>query len=183
MRNRTYLDDLGHAIREFARGEGLEEGGVDEDVLGLPERADEVLSVRRVDRGLAPHARVDHCEESRRDLHETHAAHAAVPECAELEESEKRNGKKTHNVAATKPARSPMTPPPSARITVSRVHLFRRRKSSIAALPSRLFEVSPGGIVCVRKRNCLPRRVNSSLNSFWKASRCRRAMFVSVMRT
>jgi len=30
-----HLDDLCHAIREFARGEGLEERGVDEDVLRL----------------------------------------------------------------------------------------------------------------------------------------------------
>src|SRR6266581_7429206 len=58
----THLDDLCNAIREFARGEGLEERGVDEDVLGLPERADEVLAVRRVDRGLSAHARVDHRE-------------------------------------------------------------------------------------------------------------------------
>jgi len=34
-----HLDDLYHAIREFARGKGLEERGVDKDVLGLPERA------------------------------------------------------------------------------------------------------------------------------------------------
>ena len=35
----THLDDLYHAIREFARRKGLEERGIDEDVLGLPERA------------------------------------------------------------------------------------------------------------------------------------------------
>src|SRR6266581_7115587 len=73
----THLDNLCHAIREFAHGEGLEECSVDEDVLGLPERADEVLAVQRVDRGLSAHARVDHHEQSRQDLHEMHATHAA----------------------------------------------------------------------------------------------------------
>jgi hypothetical protein len=77
-KKQRYLDDFGHAIREFARGERLEECGVDEDVFRLPERADEILTMRRVDRGLAAHARVNHGEESRRDLHETHAAHAVV---------------------------------------------------------------------------------------------------------
>jgi len=73
----THLDDLCHAIREFACGEGLEECGVDEDVLGLPERADEVLAMWRVDRGLSAHTRVDHHEQSRWDLHEMYATHAA----------------------------------------------------------------------------------------------------------
>jgi len=72
-----HLDDLCHAIREFAHGEGLEEHSVDEDVLGLPERADEVLAVQRVDRGLSAHTQVDHREQSCRDLHEMHAVHAA----------------------------------------------------------------------------------------------------------
>jgi len=73
----THLDDLCHAIREFAHGEGLEERGIDEDVLGLPECTDEVLAVQHVDRGLSAHARVDHRKQSHWDLHETHAAHAA----------------------------------------------------------------------------------------------------------
>jgi len=72
-----HLDDLCHAIREFTHREGLEKRSVDEDILGLPERADEVLAVQHVDRSLSAHTRVDHCEQSHWDLHEMHAAHAA----------------------------------------------------------------------------------------------------------
>ena len=72
-----------------------------------------------------------------------------TPRILEAAESQpKIRGKRdhgTHKVAATKPTRSPTTPPPRARTTVSLVHLFKRRKSSTFALPSRLFEVSPGG--------------------------------------
>ena len=59
------------------QGEGLEECGVDEDVLGLPEHADEVLAMWRVDCSLSAHAQVNHHEQSRRDLHEMHAMHTA----------------------------------------------------------------------------------------------------------
>jgi len=34
-----HLDNLYHAIREFVRRKGLEECSINEDVLGLPERA------------------------------------------------------------------------------------------------------------------------------------------------
>jgi hypothetical protein len=71
-----YLDDLGHAIAELARWERLEERGVDEDVLRLPEGADEVLARWSVDRRLAADGGVDHREEGSRDLHEADAAHA-----------------------------------------------------------------------------------------------------------
>jgi hypothetical protein len=155
----SHLHYLRHAIREFAGGEGFEECSVYEDVLWLPECADEILPVGSVDRRLSAHTRVNHGQESGRDLHETHTAHAKVP-CVELTRQQRQI--RTHNVAATYPTRSPMTPPPSATTTVSRVHLFNRRKSSIAAFPSRLLDVSPGGIVCVRKRERLPERASSS---------------------
>jgi hypothetical protein len=76
---RTHLHYFGHAIREFAGGEGFEECGIDEDVLWLPERADEILPMRSVDRSLPAHAGVNHGQESGWDLHETHTAHATVP--------------------------------------------------------------------------------------------------------
>ena len=71
------LDDLGHAIRELACGEGLKERSVDEDVLWLPKCADEVLAVGGVDCGLPAHTRVDHGEEGGRNLYKAHAAHAS----------------------------------------------------------------------------------------------------------
>ena len=49
-----------------------------------------------------------------------------------------------HKVAETKPTRSPITPPPRARITVSLVQVLARRKSSISALPCLDFTDSPG---------------------------------------
>ena len=49
------------------------------------------------------------------------------------------------NVAATKPTRSPTTPPPTAITTASRVTRSESIQSSIAALPSRLLLCSPAG--------------------------------------
>jgi hypothetical protein len=72
---RLYLYDLGHAVREFTRRECLEEGGVDEDEGGLPERADQVLARWCVYGGLAADGAVDHCEERGRDLDEPDATH------------------------------------------------------------------------------------------------------------
>ena len=74
--NRTYLDDLGHAIGELAGRKGFEESRVDEDVLGLPEGANQVLAMRSVDGRLATDARVDHSEECRRNLDKSDATHA-----------------------------------------------------------------------------------------------------------
>ena len=135
-----YLNDLGHAVRELARGQRLEESSINEDVLWLPEGTDEVLAVWGVDRRLSTDGRVDHGEECGRNLAESHATHASRGQY-----TAKAAYTETHKVAATKPIRSPMTPPPTARTTVSRVHAFRRRKSSSSALHSRLLLVSPGG--------------------------------------
>jgi hypothetical protein len=49
-------------------------------------------------------------------------------------------------VAATNPIMSPITPPPSAIITVSRVHPCDSSQSSTTPLVFRDFEFSPGGI-------------------------------------
>lgn len=72
-----YLDDFCHAIGKLSSGEGLEERSVDEYIFWLPKRADEILSVRRVDRGFASNTGIHHREESGRDLDEAHASHAA----------------------------------------------------------------------------------------------------------
>mmetsp|Transcript_30483 Transcript_30483/g.98479 ORF Transcript_30483/g.98479 Transcript_30483/m.98479 type:complete len:224 (+) Transcript_30483:3907-4578(+) len=48
------------------------------------------------------------------------------------------------NVAATKPVRSPTTPPPSATMQVSRMQRCDSMKSSICSLYSRFLELSPG---------------------------------------
>ena len=50
------------------------------------------------------------------------------------------------NVAATYPIMSPMTPPPSAMMTVSRVHSCDSIQSSTSALVDLDLEVSPGEI-------------------------------------
>lgn len=55
-------------------------------------------------------------------------------------------------VAATNPIISPITPPPSARMTVSRVHPCDRSQSSTTPLVDRDLEFSPGGIVYVMRR-------------------------------
>jgi len=55
-----YLDHFGHSIGEFARREGLEESGIDKDVFGLPECADQVFAVGGIDRGFASDAGIDH---------------------------------------------------------------------------------------------------------------------------
>ena len=56
----AHLHDLSHPIRELAGGQRLQECGIDEDVLGLPERADEILAVRGINSGFPADARVDH---------------------------------------------------------------------------------------------------------------------------
>lgn len=55
-------------------------------------------------------------------------------------------------VAATKPTRSPMTPPPRARTTVSLVQRCESKKSSSSAFVARLLLCSPGGMTWVIHR-------------------------------
>jgi hypothetical protein len=121
--------------------------------------------MRGVDGGFPADARVHHCQQCCRDLDDAHTAHAvSVIEHKQTE----RAMSGTYNVAATNPTRSPMTPPPRARITVSRVHLLSSKKSSIAALPSRLLDVSPGAIMWCRNRFA---GVSLEANSAWKSGR------------
>ena len=56
----AYLDHFGHSIGELACREGLEEGGIDKDVFGLPECADQIFAVGGIDRGFASDAGIDH---------------------------------------------------------------------------------------------------------------------------
>ena len=56
----AYLDHLGHSIGEFAWREGLEESGINKDVLWLPECADQVFAMGGIDRGLASDAGIYH---------------------------------------------------------------------------------------------------------------------------
>lgn len=58
----AHLDDFSHAIRKFARRQRLQKGSVDEDILRLPKRPDEILAMRRVDGRLPAHARIHHGE-------------------------------------------------------------------------------------------------------------------------
>src|SRR5437899_777306 len=53
------LHDLGHPLAPLLCGERLEEGRVDHGARGPVERADEVLTLRQVDGGLATNRRVD----------------------------------------------------------------------------------------------------------------------------
>ena len=105
------LDDLSEAGAEIALAQGIETSGVGQHQRRLMKGADEVFSVPRIDSRLAAHARVDLSEQRRRDLNQR------TPR---------------RRVAAQNPARSPMTPPPSA-MTTSR----RSMRASISASATR----------------------------------------------
>src|SRR5919106_1648440 len=69
------LGHLGEAGAVLAIPEGRERGDVGEHGDGLVERADEVLPLRQIDRGFAPHRRVDLRRERRRHLEEGNPPH------------------------------------------------------------------------------------------------------------
>lgn len=77
-RSTTHLDDLGHAVAEFSLWKSEEESGIDENVSGLVEGADQVLAGMGVDRCLAANAAVDHGQERSWDLADPQAAHELV---------------------------------------------------------------------------------------------------------
>lgn len=58
--SKVYLDNFSHSIGKFALRQSFQEGGIDEDILGLPEGANQVLSVWGVNCGFSTDARVDH---------------------------------------------------------------------------------------------------------------------------
>ncbi len=53
---KLYFDHLGHSIGKFPERQSFEKGSVDEDVLGLPERANKVFAVRGIDCRLSSNA-------------------------------------------------------------------------------------------------------------------------------
>ncbi len=67
------LDHLGQAADDFRRRQRGEQIDVADDRERRVERTDEVLAPRRVDARLAAHGRVDHAEDSRRDMDDTDA--------------------------------------------------------------------------------------------------------------
>lgn len=74
----AYFYNLGHAIGKLASRERLQESSINEDVFRLPEGANQILPMGRVDGSLAANARVNHGEQSGRDLYETASAHTAL---------------------------------------------------------------------------------------------------------
>lgn len=69
------FDDFEEASAVFAGGERVEDGGVDEDGVGLVEGAEEVLAALEVDAGFAADGGVDLGKESGGDLDDGDAAH------------------------------------------------------------------------------------------------------------
>ena len=72
--DRCRLDDFCKSRRPLPHGQTAECRGVDPNQPGLVERADQVLTLRQVDRDLSPDARVDHRKNCRWYLYERHAA-------------------------------------------------------------------------------------------------------------
>lgn len=74
----AYFYDLGHAVGKFASRERFEESSINEDIFRLPEGANQILPMRCIDGGLAANTRVNHSEQSGRDLYETASAHTTL---------------------------------------------------------------------------------------------------------
>lgn len=68
------FDDFSQAGGKFARGKGLQDGGIGDDGLGLVKRADHVFAERVVDAGFAAHGGIDLAEQGGGDLDEGDAA-------------------------------------------------------------------------------------------------------------
>ena len=68
------LHDLGHPLAPLRGRQRLEQRGIDHRAHRPVERADEVLALRQVDRGLAADRRVDLGDEARRNRHPGDAA-------------------------------------------------------------------------------------------------------------
>ena len=71
---RRHLHRLTERGPPLPLGQGREHADIDDDRGRLMERADEVLALRQVDRGLAPDRGVDLGDERRRDVHDRDAA-------------------------------------------------------------------------------------------------------------
>ena len=98
-RDHPVLDHLGQSAAELALGKRLEHLGIDPDADRLVKGADHVLGAGMIDADLAPDRAVDLRQE--RGWHH-------------------ESGSPRVKVAATNPARSPTTPPPSATTSVCR---------------------------------------------------------------
>lgn len=108
VEDRAVFDHLRHPVGEGLGGQEGEHVGVAGDKGGLPEGADEVFALGDVDARLAA------------DPRSRPIASRVVGTCTkETPRSQ---------VAATKPARSPTTPPPTARMRSVRVMLLAERK-------------------------------------------------------
>ncbi len=57
------FDDLRHTGGEFTGGKCLEESGVNEHSVWLPECTDQIFALRRIDTGFSPHRTVHHGEQ------------------------------------------------------------------------------------------------------------------------
>ena len=72
--DQAIFDDLGIAGADLARRQRIERRRIDQHEARLMEGADQILARRRIDRGLAPHRRIDLGEQAGRDLDEVAAA-------------------------------------------------------------------------------------------------------------
>ena len=68
------LGHLAEAAAHLAWRQCRQHGGIADDPVRLPERADEVLAFGQVDTGLAPDGRIDLRQQGRRDVNDRHAA-------------------------------------------------------------------------------------------------------------
>ena len=118
------LDHLRKARDPFAAGQGLKHEGIDDDRLGLMERADQVLPKPMVHSCFSSDAGIHLRHQRGRDLHIRNAA--LIDRGCE-------------------PARSPTTPPPSATTSERRSNLCLARTSRIRATVARVLVRSPGG--------------------------------------
>ncbi len=69
------LDDLRHPGAKLRLIQRRQHRGINDDRLGLLERADQVLALGQIDPGLATHAGIDHREHRGGRLREAHPAH------------------------------------------------------------------------------------------------------------
>ena len=90
VHDHAVFDDFGQAAFEFAFGQRVERSQVDPNHGRLPERADDVLGLWKVDSGLSADAAIDHRKERRRDLEQSNPT---VP----------RRGQKTSQIADDSP--------------------------------------------------------------------------------
>ena len=140
------------------------------------------LSMRGISSCFSPNTRIKNGQKGSGNLDEANASHT---ENGLYRRSSCLKNLEAYKAAAANPTIFPMTPLPRTSKTTLLVHLLSSRKSSIWALPSRLFEVFPGEITELRSLGWVP-DIFGSCGAAWKsrsdALRCNLAIALTVMR-